>query len=462
MSSLRAGEEPAASRDVDAAAEAAFDVFRSRLAERLGRDEFAAWGEGLRLCESNARRVRVAAPSQMHRARLESVTGPRVLKQLWAECDPGKRQFYLTGDAQPAEAARPAARRDASNDPVEHQLETFVVGDANRFAHTMMCEFADPSSALPVAYVHGDYGLGKTHLLRGVAERMNAAAPNSAVYFTGPRFVHEYVKALQERTTFAFRERARSAKAFIVDDIHLVGKNAKASHEELAAIVTDVLSSGGRVLFSGAGARETLTQLDSALVARLSGAVDCPLARPDLDLRRGILERMASNDKFVKKGLVIPPDVLDFIASAIATTPRDLQGGLNTVMARTVMMGEALSRDSAREALAETVARMNRRVTVEQIQKVVASFHGLTLEELLSKSRARDIVRPRQQAMFFARECTTRSYPDIGRRFGDMDHTTVLHGVGRIKELMREDPAVRADVESLRAILNDRRSGAGD
>ncbi len=448
-------------------ADRVLDAFADELRKELGQQAWSAWGAGLRVAEADGVLVNVYAPSSLHCERLSEEVGPRKLKAMWQKVDPRNRALRLEPEpraAATAEAlgdglARPAPANDAPDgvakrSSLSRTFDSFVVGHANKVAHAAARAIAaDGEPPFRLAVVHGPYGCGKSHLLSSVAADAHG---REVLYFNADRFRAEYVKSLKASTGLEFKDRVRAADILLIDDLHLLG-GSKSTQTELYHAINDVLSEGGRVLVAADRPVDDLTELDPRLRSRLSGAVGCPIERPDLDLRRRILEGMSANNPFVKRGLEIPTEVLDFLASAVTALPRDLEAALATVITRTALIGLPVTRETAREALSEMLAGTNRRVTVEDIQKAVASYHGMQLTALLSKRRTRDIVRPRQEAMYLCKEFTTRSLPDIARRFGGMDHTTVMHACKRVKDLMKMDPTVRSDIDALRRILTEQR-----
>lgn len=465
---------------VDEVTESAFALFQSRLASIMGDEAWRSWGDGLRIGAANARQVRLYAPTALHCSRLHGAIGERRLRATWEASDAAARRLVIAPDPRGSGAAftapSPAKRvkdrtascgtaaGDQRSDAVARTFDNFVPGAANRVAHA--CARAVAGQDEPpfrLALIYGTFGAGKSHLLRAVEAEANSTAGGGrarALYFSHDRFRADYVKALHTRAGLEFKERLRAADILIIDDVHLLGSAPK-TQAELHSAVSEMLSEGGRVLLAADRPADELTELEDGLRARLAGGVSCVLERPDLDLRRDILSAIAADNTYVRQGLEIPAEVLDFIASAVVAMPRDLEAALNTLISRTAMIGVPITRETAREALASTLNAANRRVTVEDIQKAVAAYHGMRVSDLLSKRRTRDIVRPRQQAMFLAKEFTSRSLPDIARRFGGMDHTTVMHAVKRVKSLVRDDMTVRGDIEALRRILQQGPSARG-
>ena len=460
-------------------AEAAFALFLQRLTVLLGRDAFQAWGARLTLKSFDGSCVVVSAPTELHCERLIDRVGMVRLRGLWREVDPGERDICLVAEgdhirpapcaaaservapiaedrtirAAPPTAAEAVAKEVSPVEPgeAERTFDNFVTGSCNQVAHALARAIALGGEApARLGLIHGGYGAGKSHLLQAAAD----AAPD-ALYFSADRFRSSFVGSLSAKQGLAFKEKLRSARLLLVDDVHLLGGSEK-TQAELANTIVDLLEDGGRVLLAADRSADKLDELDGRLRERLRGGVSCPIAMPELDMRRRIVESMAQKSASARSGVAAPADVLDFIASAVKGAPRALEAALATVETCTVLMGKPMTFEAAREALDPMLAETRRKVTVEDIQKHVAVYHGMKVSDLLSRRRTRDVVRPRQQAMFLCKEFTTRSLPDIGRRFANRDHTTVMHACRRIQQLCEDDATVRADIDALRRDLRQR------
>ena len=301
----------------------------------------------------------------------------------------------------------------------------------------------------PVIF-HGPYGFGKTHLLNALAwEAMQTAPTKRVVYITAERFTSTFVKAVQDRQTAAFKDELRNADLLLIDDVQFVaGKSS--TQEELFHTLLALVEDGRRVVMTADRSPSELTEMDARLRSHLQAGLVCGIEPADRTLRLGILERklatLAAQGKFVPSAQA---DVLQFLADRFTDSVRELEGALNTLVAR---VGGDISRmtlDEAQAILRPNLACNERRVTVDQIQKTVAEHYQLKQADLISERRARVVARPRQVAMWLAKQITTRSLPDIGRRFGGRDHTTVLHAVRRIEALKAEDPMIARDLDVL-------------
>jgi chromosomal replication initiator protein len=328
-------------------------------------------------------------------------------------------------------------------------FETFVPGPANEFAHAVARRIANWADGHfnPVLF-HGPYGFGKTHLLNALAwEAMRNAPEKRVVYLTAERFLSTFVRALMDRQTAAFKEELRAADLLIIDDVHFIA-GKQSTQEELFHTLTALVGEGGRVVFSADRPPSAMTEMDPHLRSHLSAGLVCGLEPADRSLRLGILERKIQTLSGAQGfDPTMRPDVLQFLADRFTDSVRELEGALNTLSARA---GEGLSRltlDEVQAILRPHLRTGEKRITIDDIQKATADHYGMKQADLLSERRNRAIARPRQAAMWLAKQLTTRSLPDIGRRFGGRDHTTVLHAVRRIEALRAEDNALSHDLE---------------
>lgn len=330
-------------------------------------------------------------------------------------------------------------------------FETFVPGPANEFAHAVARRIANWADGHfnPVLF-HGPYGFGKTHLLNALAwEAMRNAPEKRVVYLTAERFLSTFVRALMDRQTAAFKEELRAADLLIIDDVHFIA-GKQSTQEELFHTLTALVGEGGRVVFSADRPPSAMTEMDPHLRSHLSAGLVCGLEPADRSLRLGILERkiqtLSAAHGFEP---TMRPDVLQFLADRFTDSVRELEGALNTLSARA---GEGLSRmtlDEVQATLRPHLRSGEKRITIDDIQKATAEHYGMKQADLLSERRNRAVARPRQAAMWLAKQLTTRSLPDIGRRFGGRDHTTVLHAVRRIEALRADDNVLSHDLETI-------------
>jgi chromosomal replication initiator protein len=448
----------------------------------LGDAAFGSWLAQAILRETSTGELVLVTPTGVARDWIRRNAWRRI-GEVWAQNDPAhrridlksRREFELEGgdasqaDAPVAEiieiahaissdlpAVAPAVapgQRPQRLAGLQERLtfDSFVPGPANEFAHAVARRVASWSDGHfnPVLF-HGPYGFGKTHLLNALAwEAMRAAPEKRVVYLTAERFLSTFVRAVMDRQTAAFKDELRAADLLIVDDVHFVG-GKQSTQEELFHTLTALVEDGRRVVFSADRAPSALTEIDARLRSHLQSGLVCGIEPADRTLRLGILERkleqLARQQNFSGQAR---GEVLQFLADRFTDSVRELEGALNTLVARAGDGLATLSLDEAQAILRPHLRGAEKRITIDDIQKATSEHYGMKQADLISERRNRSIARPRQAAMWLAKQLTTRSLPDIGRRFGGRDHTTVLHAVRRIEALRVEDASLARDLETL-------------
>ncbi len=393
--------------------------------------------------------------------------------ELWAQNDPKGRNLNLksrmefesqseldtamavkaVARVEVAVEAPPATERTGRQLGLQErfQFDTFVAGPSNEFAFAVARRVANWADGHfnPVLF-HGPYGFGKTHLLNAIAwQAMQSAPDKRVVYLTAERFTSTFVKAVQDRQTSAFKAELRNADLLLIDDVQFVA-GKQSTQEELFHTLISLIEDGRRVVMTSDRSPADLSEMDARLRSHLQSGLVCGVEPADRVLRLGIIERklavLAGAGGFVPSAR---PEVLQFLADRFTDSVRELEGALNTLVARVGGEIARLSLDEAQAILRPHLSCVEKRVTVDQIQKAVAEHYGLKQADMISERRARVVARPRQAAMWIAKQITTRSLPDIGRRFGGRDHTTVLHAVRRIEALKGEDASLARDLDIL-------------
>jgi chromosomal replication initiator protein len=368
--------------------------------------------------------------------------------------DPAEAPIVRAALAGPAEGlAGGAARGLRCGGLIErHTFDGFVSGPANEFAFGVAKRVAAWTEDYfnPVV-LHGPYGFGKTHLLNAIAwEAMRSGPDRKVVYLTAERFLSAFVKAMMDRSGPAFKDDLRTADLLLIDDVHFIaGKHS--SQEELFHTLVALTQEGRRVVLSADRPPNALTEMDARLRSHLQAGLVCGIEPADRALRLGILERKLDQLSRQQRlsAAKARPEVLQFLADRFSDSVRELEGALNTLVARVGERVASLSLDEAQAILRPHLRGAEKRITVDDIQKACAEHYGMKQADLISERRNRAIARPRQAAMWLAKQLTTRSLPDIGRRFGGRDHTTVLHAVRRIDQLRAEDAQLARDLEVL-------------
>lgn len=394
--------------------------------------------------------------------------------ELWLQHDPELRALSvkwrgeINEDKASAEVippmaavlptAAPAPTGALSSGGLQDRLtfETFVQGQSNAFAYAMSMKVATWAEGhFNPVFLHGPYGYGKTHLLNAIGLEARKRRPDARIIcLTAERFTSTFVRSLMDRSTNAFKDEVRSADLLLIDDVHFIGGKTS-SQEELFHTLTTLIETNRRIVFTADRPPAQLTEVEARLRSYLSSGLVCALDMADSDLRLSIIERKL--DQLSQRlgldtsaGQAPRAEVMSFLAERVPGSIRELEGAVNTLAASA---GNRLGSLTLEEAVAllqpNLKVAVERRVTVDEIQKLTSEHFGLKQADLLSERRTRSVARPRQVAMWLCKQHTTRSYPDIGRRFGGRDHTTVLHAVKKIEELLRSDEQIARDVEAL-------------
>lgn len=360
-----------------------------------------------------------------------------------------------TPESEPVAESQPVVVSNANRiSGLQERLtfDSFVSGRGNEFAYTMSRQVASWADGhFNPVFFHGPYGYGKTHLLNAIGWEAQMRRPDAKiVYLTAEKFTSTFVKALMDKSTAAFKDEIRGADLLLVDDVHFIGGKTS-SQEELFHTLTSLIENNRRVVFTADRPPSQLTEIEARLRSHLSSGLVCALDVADQSLRMGIIERKLQQ---LSQRLGAPqeprPDVLHFLAERVPGSIRELEGAVNTLVASAGPRLGSLTLEEAMALLQPNLkVAVERRVTVDEIQKLTSDHFGLKQADLLSERRTRSVARPRQVAMWLCKQHTTRSYPDIGRRFGGRDHTTVLHAVKKVEELLLADDQIARDVEAL-------------
>ncbi|MDB5414065.1 MAG: chromosomal replication initiator protein DnaA [Rubritepida sp.] len=357
----------------------------------------------------------------------------------------------------PAPAAPPmtAASEPVRNDwlvPLDQRFtfDTFVVGKPNEFAHACARRVAEsPAQAgFNPLFLYGGVGLGKTHLMHSIAWSLREQEPDlSVAYMSAEKFMYRFIAALRSHNTMEFKTQLRSVHVLMVDDLQfLIGKDN--TQEEFFHTFNALIDAGKQIIISADKAPNDLSGIEDRLRTRLSGGIVADLHATTYELRLSILQAKAHNS-----GVEVPARVQELLARKIASNVRDLEGALNRLVAHAKLFGRPITLDTVPEVLSDILRAHDKRLSIDDIQRKVAEHYNIRLTEMASARRARAVARPRQVAMYLAKQLTSRSLPEIGRRFGNRDHTTVLHAVNKITELMAGDPSFAEDVTLLRKML---------
>ncbi|MEM8853014.1 MAG: chromosomal replication initiator protein DnaA [Pseudomonadota bacterium] len=455
-----------------------------------GEDIYTSWFEKIEFVQFSGNVVELSTPTPFIRHWTQTRYGSEILT-LWraAHDNALELRFRVRGALRPAErpnapgaeapnqagrtsrAAPPRRPQDTGiiqpkapggleGTPLEarHTLEAFVEGGANALAVAAAKAVARTGRSQRPAYnplfVHGSVGLGKTHLLQGTAAAALLNDPSlSVLYLTAEHFMYRFVTAIRNKTALTFKDVLRDIDLLIVDDLQFL--NGQKVHEEFGHTLTTLVDAGRQVIVAADRAPNDLEGLEPRVRSRLGGGLVVELGAPDYAMRKTILENRVAAHKEIFDTLQFPDEVIDFVARSVTTNGRDLDGAVNRLVAHNQLTEVPINLKMAEATLRDLMrARETRRPKIEDIQRVTSVHFGVSRQDLVSSRRTRVIVRPRQIAMYLSKTLTPRSLPEIGRRFGNRDHTTVLHAVRKVETMIEKEPQVAEDIETLKRLLD--------
>ena len=448
---------------------------RERLKGELGEQRFQYWIHPLRVVSADGARVVIACTSRFERDKVVESHGERIANMI-AELAPGLGAVDFIVEAKPrAVVQAPAASARAtileslatqSSEPVlasgstplnrNYTFDNFVTGKSNQIAFHEAKRTADADQPLhnPL-FLYGSTGLGKTHLMHAIAWRKLEQKPDLRVMLiTAETFMRMFITALKANDTMSFKAQMRNVDLLLIDDLHFVlGKEA--TQEELLAALDWLSDNQKQIILSADRSPSLFENISDRARSRFLMGASIEIAPTDFELRLAILDAKAKAISRERPGFTLNTEAAHFMAQRIATNTRELEGALSRVVMQSGDGARPISIENLNLWLADFLRAYDRRVTIEEIKKKTAEHFGLKVSDLESPNRSRSIVRPRQIAMHLARQLTPRSYPEIGRRFGNRDHTTVMHAVETIQRMSGLDPAFAEEVERLRLSIRN-------
>jgi chromosomal replication initiator protein len=453
-----------------------------RLKSEIGEAAYENWVKPIKACDLKNSEVRLAVPSRFMRDWVVANYLDR-LKELWSRENTKVRSvgvliqptmkynpqeaeddflsgIEITSDVSPTEIV-PAETKNKSgwesggqiSGPldVRFKFDQFVVGKPNEFAYAAARRVAQASSVFfnPL-FLYGGVGLGKTHLMNAIAWEILERDPSRTVmYLSAETFMYRFVRALREKNTVDFKEQFRSVDVLMIDDVQFIG-GRDATQEEFFHTFNALVDQGRQIILSADKSPSDLEGVEERLKSRLNCGLVADIHATTYELRLAILETKAE-----RMEISAPRQVLEFLAHKITSNVRELEGALNRVAAHTQLVGRDLTLETTQEVLHDLLRANSRRVTIEEIQKRVAEHFNVRISDMHSARRARSVARPRQVAMYLSKQLTSRSLPEIGRKFGGRDHTTVMHAVKKVDELQDQDISFAEDVNLLRRMLEN-------
>jgi len=446
---------------VAAPLEAAWDMIRAGLRRDLGARTFDGWLKPAELggLDAESGELDIVMPSQFMADWVRSHFGDR-LALAWKSVLPVVRSVRVvasTDGPKPTpllileeipEAPQPAAVRDpqAPNFDPRYRFETFVVGKANEVAATAAKTLATADTvAFNPLFLHGGTGRGKTHLLHAIGQAFLETRPTARVVsMSAEKFMVEFVRALKENDTIGFKSRLRSADLLLIDDVQFIaGKDS--TQEEFFHTMNEIITAGRRLVITSDRAPQDLDGIAPRILSRLSWGLVADINPAEYELRLNIIDAKLA----ALPGVDMSRAVVEFLARRLTSSIRELEGALNRIAAYAMMTGRVIDVPFVEEVLANVLRANQRRISIDEIQTQVAEHYRIRKAEMTSARRAREVARPRQVAMYLSKQLTPKSLPDIGRRFGGRDHTTVIHAVKQIERLRASDSELDADIRLL-------------
>ncbi|WP_341367518.1 chromosomal replication initiator protein DnaA [Yoonia sp. BS5-3] len=355
-------------------------------------------------------------------------------------------------------ASKPSGDDEIAGSPLDARFtfDTFIVGKPNELAHAAARRVAEggPITFNPL-FLYGGVGLGKTHLMHAIAHELKQRSPGlNVLYLSAEQFMYRFITALRERKMMDFKQLFRSVDVLMVDDVQFIaGKDS--TQEEFFHTFNALVDGQKQIIISADRAPGEIKDLEERIKSRLQCGLVVDLHPTDYELRLSVLQSKVAYYAAQYPGLQIADGVLEFLAHRITTNVRVLEGALTRLFAFASLVGREITLELTQDCLSDVLKASDRKVTVEEIQRKVSEHYNIRLSDMIGPKRVRNYARPRQMAMYLAKHMTSRSLPEIGRRFGGRDHTTVMHGVRKIEELKALDSQIADDLELLRRALSE-------
>jgi chromosomal replication initiator protein len=463
---------------------------KARLRTEVGDDVFSSWFARMDLESLDEGAVRLSVPTRFLKSWIQSHYAERVLACWQAEQNAvgrielivrsavlkttvqpkPKAEFHPengdgngrlpNGAGRPMLAGDPGVHEALGGSPLDARLtfDSFVVGRSNTLAQAAAKQVAAARRGDPVMfnplYIHAGVGLGKTHLLQAITWAGNAAGERKVLYLTAEKFMYGFVSALRTQTALAFKEALRGIGVLVIDDLQFL--QGKSTQAEFCHTLNALIDAGRQVVIASDRPPSELETFDDRVRSRLAGGLVVEMGTLGEELRLEILKARMMSARAHHPSFDVPLPVLAYIAKTVTHNGRDLEGALNRLLAHNKLTGQSVTLEMAEREVRDLIRPQEpKRVKIEDIQRVVARQYNVSRSDLLSSRRTANVVRPRQVAMYLAKTLTLRSLPEIGRRFGGRDHTTVLHAVRKIEGLVGNDMALAEEIEILKRQLQE-------
>ena len=432
-----------------------WDKILQHTERRVNPHSFATWFRPTRFERLDGDRLTVRVPSRLFCKRLTETYG-QLLQAVLTEIGKPQVQFdYVCAEAEPVVAANPnlpvSSQTKLDFDAVAHQLnprytfDSFIVGASNQFAHAAAVAVAEqPSKSYNPLFLYGGVGLGKTHLMQAIGHSLKRRNPAMRLtYISAEKFTNEVISSIRFERMAAFRDRFRNMGVLMVDDIQFIATRER-TQEEFFHTFNALYDQQKQIVISSDCPPKEISSIEERLRSRFEWGLIADIQPPDLETKIAILQKKAESER-----VQVPDDVAEYIARAIKSNIRELEGALIRLMAYASLTGADLNLATAQQVLKNIIETQEKKVTIEQIQKRVGEVFGLRAQDLKMRSNSKVIAYPRQVAMFIVKQLTSASLPEIGRQFGGKHHTTVLHSINKIESLRHSDKDLNKTINRL-------------
>lgn len=444
---------------------------KQEILKTVGKNNFANWIDPLEFSGVEEGVAMFTVPTSFLGSYVSQNFGDLILFQVNTVAPAVRRLHFQVNAKAPGKAPRPApaaaagpqtpqaaamADSQVPTAPLDERFtfDTFVVGKPNELAHAAAKRVAEggPVTFNPL-FLYGGVGLGKTHLMHAIAWELRARRPElNVVYLSAEQFMYRFVQALRDSRMMDFKQMFRSVDVLMVDDVQFIA-GKESTQEEFFHTFNALVDQNRQIVISGDRAPGEIQNLEDRIKSRLQCGLVVDLHPTGYELRLGILQSKVEQHRLQYPGLKLADGVLEFLAHRISTNVRVLEGALTRLFAFASLVGQEITLELTQDCLADVLRASERKVSIEEIQRQVSDHYNIRLSDMIGPKRVRTFARPRQVAMYLCKQMTSRSLPEIGRRFGGRDHTTVMHGVRRIEELRAQDAQVDEDLELLRRTL---------
>ena len=451
-----------------------WEKVREQLRAEFGEAVFKSWLKPLFVTEATGGTVRIAAPTRFMRDWVVSHYVERI-RLLWQALNPSIAAIEVIVKlgtpivVAPQDAPPQSDHPQIPNEPslVDEEsigidrdvlgaaldprftFDNFVVGKPNELAYAAALRVAESQTAqFNPLFLYGGVGLGKTHLMHAIAWHIKTYHPKRRViYLSAEKFMYQFIRALRFKDTVSFKEQFRSVDVLMIDDVQFIS-GKETTQEEFFHTFNALVDQNHQIIISADKSPSDLEGMEDRLKSRLGWGLVADIHPTTYELRLGILHAKADT-----LNIGIPKDVMEFLARKISSNIRELEGALNRIIAHATLVGREITLETTHEVLRDLLKANDRRITIEDIQKRVAEYYGIKISDMQSARRSQNVARPRQVAMYLAKALTSRSLPEIGRKFGGRDHTTVLHAVRKVEEVRIQDREFSDDLDILRRTL---------